>query len=85
MTAMGTTIWTSRSSRRHAAAGILALLVSGCAVVERSGPARTTEIPRVQDCALVSASSPSKFVCKGTIYTSFELAKLREGTEHLAR
>jgi hypothetical protein len=82
---MGAAICTGRFPRTWIAAGILGLLASGCAAVERSPRAATTEIPRVQDCVLISASSPSKFVCKGTIYTSFELTKLREAAEHITR
>ncbi len=33
--------------------------------------------PRVQDCGLVAISSPPKYVCNGKVYTSTELAKIR--------
>ncbi len=33
--------------------------------------------PFVQDCAIVSISSPAKFACNGKTYTSFDLLKLR--------
>ena len=35
-------------------------------------------IPRVQDCGVIQAGTPSRFVCNGKIYTSYELATLRE-------
>ena len=35
-------------------------------------------VPRVQDCAVVQTGSPSRFACNGKVYTSFQLAKLRE-------
>jgi hypothetical protein len=35
-------------------------------------------IPRVQNCGVLDAGSPSRFVCNGKVYTSFQLAKLRE-------
>lgn len=34
--------------------------------------------PRVQDCGIVSISSPTKYACNGKVYTTFELVKLRE-------
>ena len=35
-------------------------------------------IPRVQDCGVLNIGTPSRFVCDGKVYTSFQLAKLRE-------
>jgi hypothetical protein len=35
-------------------------------------------IPRVQDCGVLNTGTPSRFVCDGKVYTSFQLAKLRE-------
>ncbi|MGH7905841.1 MAG: hypothetical protein ACREP6_04360 [Candidatus Binataceae bacterium] len=32
----------------------------------------------VQNCALVGISSPSKFACDGKVYTTFQLADIRE-------
>jgi hypothetical protein len=40
--------------------------------------AATTPPPRVQDCAIVNITSPNQFYCKGKVYTSFQLTKLRE-------
>ena len=37
--------------------------------------------PRVENCGVVSISSPSKYVCDGKVYTTFELAKLRAKDE----
>ncbi len=37
--------------------------------------------PRVQDCGIVTVGSPTKYVCNGKVYTTFELAKLRLGQE----
>ena len=34
--------------------------------------------PRIQDCAIVAISSPSRYACNGVVYSSFELLKLRE-------
>jgi hypothetical protein len=39
--------------------------------------ASSAEIPRVQDCVIMNVSSPTKYVCNGKTYTSFQLAKLR--------
>ena len=35
-------------------------------------------VPRVQDCAVIQTGTPSRFACNGKVYTSFQLAKLRE-------
>jgi hypothetical protein len=40
--------------------------------------AAATPIPYVENCAVVSIGSPSKFACNGKVYTAFELAKIRE-------
>jgi len=37
--------------------------------------------PRVQDCGIVSIGSPSKYACNGKVYTTFQLAKLRQDWE----
>jgi hypothetical protein len=34
-------------------------------------------VPRVEDCAIVGISSPTRYACNGKVYTSFQLAKLR--------
>lgn len=34
--------------------------------------------PLVQNCAIVAISSPTKYACNGKVYTSFQLAKLRQ-------
>jgi len=39
--------------------------------------AGTAKIPRVEDCAIVAISSPSRYACNGKVYTSYQLAKLR--------
>src|ERR1700690_83016 len=63
-------------------AGLFAVGLAGCASlgiqnpVALSNPAQS--IPRVQDCAVLSTGSPSRFACNGKVYTSFQLAKLRE-------
>ena len=43
--------------------------------------AGTTAAPRVEDCAIVGISSPTKYACNGKVYTSFQLAKLRMDEE----
>jgi hypothetical protein len=37
-----------------------------------------TPIPYVQNCAVLNTGSPSRFACNGKVYTSFQLAKIRE-------
>ncbi len=73
------------------AAGILALAVAGCAaggggsfpkpgdppVVAANGkPAGPP--PDIHDCGVVSIGSPSKYVCNGKVYTTFQLAKMKK-------
>jgi hypothetical protein len=60
-----------------------AAVLGGCAaigqaqtpVASASGP---KPIPRVQDCAVLNTGTPSRFACNGKVYTSYQLAKLRE-------
>jgi uncharacterized protein YceK len=63
--------------------------MAGCATVQStvspawtpSQTAGTTAAPRVEDCAIVGISSPTKYACNGKVYTSFQLAKLRMDEE----
>jgi hypothetical protein len=73
--------------------GLVALAVTvgtaGCATITSTvtpawspgQTAGTTAAPRVEDCAIVSISSPSKYACNGKVSTSFQLAKLRMDEE----
>jgi len=68
-----------------AAIGALALALQGCAAVAPAfapaGPPTSptaTPIPLVQNCAVLFTGTPSRFACNGKVYTSFQLAKLRE-------
>ena len=61
---------------------IICFLTFGCARFA-SQPTGAVQIaaqpvPRLRDCAVVQTGSPSRFACNGKIYTSFQLAKLRE-------
>ncbi len=68
----------------------LAVTVFGAAVIALGGcagfgPPPSTQtaqgripVPRVQDCGVIQAGTPSRFACNGKVYTSFQLAKLRE-------
>ncbi len=68
------------------AMGLTAL--SGCATVSSlsgrsQAPGETTQvaakpIPRAQNCGVLDAGTPTRFVCDGKVYTSYQLAKLRE-------
>ena len=65
-----------------ALAAAMTALCAGCAGVSMPtmlSPATTAEsgTPHVQKCGVVSISSPSKYVCDGKVYTTFQLAKLR--------
>jgi len=58
---------------------------AGCASIQStvtpawtpSQTAGTKQVPRVEDCAIVAISSPTKYACNGKVYTSFQLAKAR--------
>ena len=63
---------------------VLAVALAGCAsqpirAARVSEPqAAATPIPYVQHCGVLNTGTPSKFVCNGKVYTSFQLAKIRE-------
>jgi hypothetical protein len=67
------------------ASAVMIASTAGCASIQNtvtpawtpSQTAGTTQIPRVEDCAIVAISSPSRYACNGKVYTSFQLAKLR--------
>jgi hypothetical protein len=40
-----------------------------------------TTPPIVQNCGIVAIGSPTKYACDGKVYTSFELARLRENRD----
>jgi len=50
--------------------------VTGTRQASAAGPP-----PLIQNCGLIAISSPSKFVCNGKVYTTFQLAKMREDWE----
>jgi hypothetical protein len=64
---------------------LLAVSLSSCAQMMPSGPAHqqmasaNAQVPNVDDCAVVTIGSPSKYACDGKVYTSFDLYKLRTG------
>ncbi|MGH7933691.1 MAG: hypothetical protein ACREQN_11080 [Candidatus Binataceae bacterium] len=64
-------------------AGSMAML-AGCTLSSSmanpflSAASNNPNDPRVENCGVVSISSPSKYVCNGKVYTTFQLAKLRE-------
>jgi len=57
-------------------AALASLALAGCSSNPLSdhGP-----LPRVADCAIAGIGSPTKYACGGKIYTSFQLADIREG------
>ncbi len=54
----------------------LALAIAGCAAF--AAVAGADPVPRVQDCGIVTISSPTKYICKGKVYTAYQLQHLRE-------
>src|SRR5579864_9320082 len=77
------------SWRLSLASAVVIASVAGCASVQSTvtpawtptQTAGTAQIPRVEDCAIVGISSPTKYACNGKVYTSFQLAKLRMDEE----
>jgi hypothetical protein len=67
------------------ASAIMIASIAGCETIKGtvtpawtpSQTAGTTKVPRVEDCAIVAISSPTRYACNGKVYTSFQLAKLR--------
>jgi hypothetical protein len=65
--------------------GVLAVVGGGCSTSASAPPAspvtvsgkQLTPPPDVHECALISSGSPSKYVCNGKTYTTFDLVKLR--------
>jgi len=69
------------------AAGVIALALAGCssrnsgnfpppgAAMAKGKP--TGPPPNVEDCAMMSSGSPTKYVCNGKQYTTFDLYKMR--------
>jgi hypothetical protein len=56
-----------------------AAALPGCSAMNEStsSAAVSQPAPRVENCAMVSASSPPKYACGGKVYTAFQLARLR--------
>jgi hypothetical protein len=64
--------------KKQKLAGIFAiaaafLMLPGCFLLS-SGPG-----PRVEDCTLVQQATPTRYYCEGKIYTSIQLADIRDG------
>ncbi|MGO9453396.1 MAG: hypothetical protein ACLQDV_20465 [Candidatus Binataceae bacterium] len=83
------TRWESKFLRAGIAGGIIAVALAGCstsgggnlpppAATAVAGAKPVEPPPDVHDCAVVSMGSPTKYVCNGKIYTTFELTKMRE-------
>ena len=64
--------------------GVTSLGLASCAAfnphpsVTTATNASPAAVPLVQNCGVLQAGTPSRFVCNGKVYTSFQLAKLRE-------
>jgi hypothetical protein len=67
------------------ASAVMIASAAGCATIQStvtpawtpSQTAGTARVPRVEDCAIVAISSPTRYACNGKVYTSFQLAKMR--------
>jgi hypothetical protein len=65
--------------------GSLCLALAGCAPSSsspNSAPSNPKVVvqlaPKVANCAVLQVGSPSRFACDDKVYTSYQLAKLRE-------
>jgi hypothetical protein len=60
--------------------GAALLGTAGCAAYGPNPPSQgqAAPVPLVQNCAVLNTGTPSRFACNGKVYTSFQLAKLRE-------
>ncbi len=63
--------------RRKLSVGLALTILSGAAFI---GAAAADPVPRIQDCGIVSISSPSKYICNGKVYTTYQLQHLRENS-----
>jgi hypothetical protein len=58
---------------------LMASAVAGCSLLPQKGwgtpPSGAPSL--VQDCGIVTISSPTRYVCGGKVYTSFELERNR--------
>jgi len=73
------------SSRFARGALVLAMTaMAGCASITQmtssgeQAKGAPAPVPYVENCVEINVGSPSKFVCNGKTYTSFQLAKIRE-------
>jgi hypothetical protein len=83
----------SQFLRMSIAAGVIVLALAGCSSHSNSGgnfppPGAamangkpTGPPPRVADCAMTNSGSPTKFVCNGKTYTTFDLHRMRMAWE----
>src|SRR5262249_44136017 len=58
------------------------IATSGMHITKREEAVKVPPNVRVQDCAIVAISSPSRYACDGKVYTSFELYRAREEREN---
>jgi hypothetical protein len=77
----------SQFLRMSVAAGVIVLALAGCssnssgnfpppgAAMTNGKP--TGPPPKIADCALTNSGSPTKYVCNGKTYTTFQLNKMR--------
>ena len=71
--------------RRNILLAIACLAASGCAASSSSPNAAPSNpkvvvqlAPEIAKCGVLQAGTPSRFVCNGKVYTSYQLARLRE-------
>jgi len=67
-----------RVKRRWILAASAAQLLVGCSmgnpIMVNSGPG-----PHAENCAMIQQATPTKYVCNGKVYTSVQLANIRNG------
>ncbi len=75
--------------RMSIAGGILVAALAGCSTAKSSSgfPPPGAAVangkpsdppPSVNDCGVVSVGSPTKYVCNGKVYTTFQLSKMKK-------
>ncbi|GEM_PF-5533012 len=69
----------SKSSAEAKLAIGCALAIAGCVGIVSIAAA--SSVPKVEDCGIVTISTPNKYICDGKVYTAYELQHLREKSE----
>jgi hypothetical protein len=75
---LASTVMASALTALAGCAGITSGFTVSQGLGATTAQAAARPVPSVQDCGVLDAGTPSRFVCDGKVYTSYQLAKLRE-------